>query len=116
MKKLIEFMAFDLDAFLKEKDIRVLASEPWIDYSQGSDGKTIGTKYKCIIFSDNTKYKNPKDAGVNAVESLTIKVSAENKHFKKLSKVKIIEAEAKVYGDYSNMLSVKAKDIEFIEK
>lgn len=116
MKKLREFMAFDLDAFLKQKDIRVLASEPWLDYNQGSEGNPLGTKYKCIILSDDTEYKNPEDAGVNAGEALTIKVKGKAKTFKKLSRFKIIGAEATVYGEFSNMLSIKADDINFVEK
>lgn len=115
MKKLREFLKFDIERFLDGKDIRVLASEPWKEYKD-SKGEIVGTKYKAIILTDNTNYKETEEKDINAGEALTIKVNKEPKNFKKFSKVELIGAEATVYGDYSNLLSIKAKDINFIEK
>ncbi len=115
MKKLREFMEFKIDKFLEGKDIRVLACEPWKEYKDNK-GEIVGTKYKVIILSDLTKYKDTEEKDINAGEALTIKVYKEPKSFKKFSKVELIGAEATVYGDYSNLLSIKAKDINFIEK
>lgn len=116
MKKLREFLVFNLDSFFEGKDIRVLASEPWKDYGSESGLDIVGTKYKAIILADNTSYKNDKDNGNNTGEPLSIKVAGPAKPFKKLSKFKLIGAEATVYGEYSNLLSIKSKDIEFFEK
>lgn len=115
MKKLREFMEFDIERFLKDKDVRVLACEPWKDYKDNK-GEIVGTKYKAIILTDSTQYKETEEKDINAGEALTIKVNKEAKNFKKFSKIELIGAEATVYGDYSNLLSIKAKDINFIEK
>lgn len=116
MKKLREFMEFKIDKFLEGKDLRVLATEPWKEYGNDKTGEIIGTKYKTIILNDNTKYNSGEDKGINSGESLTIKVKGEPKPFKKLSRVELINAQASVYGEFSNLLSVKAEDINFYEK
>src|SRR5699024_12049052 len=57
LKKLREFNKFDCEAFFKDKDVRVMAHEPWNQYEDGKITKELGTKFKCVIASDKTKYK-----------------------------------------------------------
>ena len=82
MKKLREFLNFDIQRFLEGKDIRVLACEPWKEYTDNK-GEIVGTKYKAIILTDSTKYKDTEEKDINAGEALTIKVSSGPKNFKK---------------------------------
>lgn len=111
MKNLNKLMRFDSQTFFSNKDIRVVGDEPWIEY--GADGSTKaekGTKYKCIIANDMTRYSDDTVGG-NDGEALVIKVEGRAKQYSKFAAIKVIEPECKVYGDYRNQLSVVAKDI-----
>lgn len=113
MKKLRQFNKFDTAEFFKDKDIRIMAQEPWNDFEDGQVTKQLGTKYKCVIATDNTKYDG-KDVqpDLNAGEQIDVKVPKEPKEFKKFSKVTFVNPTASVYGTFQSELSVKADDIE----
>lgn len=104
-------MKFDAEEFFKEKDIRIIADEIWHDYTDNKITKTLGTKYKCIIAFDNTKYEGDDvAAGLNSGEPLSIKIGKERIDYKKFSKIKLINPTATVYGQFQSELSVKAED------
>ena len=113
MKKLRQFLKFDTDAFFKGKDVRLIGDEIWSEYKDGKVTKTLGTKYKCIIAFDNTKYEGD-DVGsdLNSGEAIVIKIPKERVDYKKFSKIKLINATASVYGQFQSELSVQAEDIQ----
>lgn len=113
MKFLNKLMKFNDAVFFSDKEIRVVGDEPWYEYSTvGSTKKVKGTKYKCIITLDKTKYSDDTVGG-NDGEALVIKVEGRAKPYKKFAIINVIEPESKVYGEYRNQLSVVAKDVEF---
>jgi len=115
MKKLRGFNKFDCEAFFKDKDVRVLATEQWNDFEDGQVTKQLGTKYKCVIVTDNTKYEG-KDVqpDLNAGEQIDVKVAQPPKQFKKFSKITFVNPTASVYGSFQSELSVKAEDVDII--
>lgn len=113
MKKLREYNKFDCEAFFKDKDVRVMADEPWNEYDDGKVVKALGTKYKCVIATDKTKYKGEDvRPDLNAGEKVDVKVPQQPKKYKKFSSITFIGASASVYGTYQSDLSVKADDVD----
>lgn len=113
MKKLREFNKFDCEAFFKEKDVRVMAHEPWNEYDDGQITKQLGTKYKCVVATDKTEHKGkdvPPD--LNAGEKIDVKVPQQPKKYKKFSRITFVNPTASVYGTFQSELSVKADDVE----
>lgn len=117
MKKLRQFNKFDAEGFFKDKDVRVMAHEPWNEYEDGKITKQLGITYKCVIASDNTEYGG-KDVqpDLNAGEQINVKVPQPPKAYKKFSRITFINPTASVYGTYQSELSVKADDIEIHTK
>ncbi|MDT2745979.1 MULTISPECIES: hypothetical protein [Enterococcaceae] len=114
MKGLREYQRFDANGYFEQKELRVMASEAWNEYSDGQVGKNLGTKYKCVIATDNTAYKNPETD--NTGEQVVVKVEKNAKDFKKFARVTLVNPSATIYGQFQNELSVKADDVEFLEK
>ncbi|WP_179123806.1 hypothetical protein [Paraliobacillus ryukyuensis] len=116
MKKLRQFNKFDCETFFKEKDVRVMAHEPWNEYVDGQATKQLGTKYKCVIVTDNTKYEG-KDVhpDLNAGEQIDVKVPQSPKDYKKFSRIMFVNPTASVYGQFMSELSVKADDVDIIQ-
>ncbi|PAF20322.1 hypothetical protein CHH49_16910 [Terribacillus saccharophilus] len=113
MKKLRQFNKFDIEAFLKEKDVRVMAQEPWYDYVDGQKTKQIGTKYKCVIATDKTVYEgNDVEPDLNAGEQIFVKVPKPPMEFKKFSKIFFVNPTASIYGTFMSELAVKADDVD----
>lgn len=113
MKKLRQFLKFDTEAFFKGKDIRVMADEPWYEYEDGRITKTLGTKYKCIIATDNTVYDGDDVApDLNGGESIVVKVPKEAVDYKKFSRIQFVGANATVYGQFQSELSLQAEDVK----
>lgn len=112
MKKLRQFMKFDAEGFFKDKDVRVMADEPWYEYNDGQIIKTLGTKYKCVIAVDNTSYDGDDVAhDLNGGEQVVVKVANARKEYKKFSKIIFVDVTASVYGQFQSDLSLKASDI-----
>lgn len=114
MKGLREYQMFDAKGYFEQKELRAIASEAWNEYTDGQVGKVLGTKYKCVIATDNTTYKNPSTD--NTGEQVVVKVEKPAKEFKKFARVSLVNPSATIYGQFQNELSVKADDIEFVEK
>lgn len=114
MKKLRQFNKFDCEEFFKDKDVRVMAQEQWSRYEDGSIVEQLGTKYKCVIATDNTEYTGEKvEPDLNAGEQLVIKVPNQPKNFKKFSRITMVNPKGSVYGTFMSELSVTADDVEF---
>lgn len=112
MKKLRQFLKFDTEEFFKGKDVRVMADEPWYEYDDGRITKTLGTKYKCIIATDNTIYEGEDVApDLNGGEQIVVKVPKDRKDYKKFSKIHFVNPSASVYGQFQSELSVQAEDV-----
>lgn len=117
MKKLRNYNRFDCEAFFKDKDVRVMAHEAWNDYHEGQITKQLGTKYKCVIATDNTKYDGENvEPDLNAGNQIDVKVSQPPKDYKKFSRITFINATASVYGTFMSELSVKAEDVDIQAK
>ena len=113
MKGLRIFLEFNIEKFLENKDVKVIASDKWQSYDNNGSVEVVGTKYKCVIADDETFYG--KDDIDNTGEQLIIKVKKPVKNFKKFSSIRLVNAIGKVYGDYQNNLSIEAEDIIFVE-
>lgn len=110
MKGLKQFLEFDLDGFLKDKEITFINSKPYYNYIDGQvSDQVAGMKLECVITKDNTIYNN--DEITNEYEKITIKLpQAEKINLKRGTKLKI-EGVGKVWGDYSQNLTIEATKI-----
>jgi hypothetical protein len=110
MKGLKQFLEFDLDGFLKDKEITFINSKPYYNYIDGQvSDQVAGMKLECVITKDNTIYNN--DEITNEYEKITIKVPRVDKiNLKRGAKLKV-EGVGKVWGDYSQNLTVEATNI-----
>ena len=110
MKGLKQFLEFDLDGFLKDKEIAFISSTPYYKNIDGQVSDQVsGIKLECVITKDNTIYNN--DEITNEYEKITIKVPrAEKINLKRGTKLKI-EGVGKVWGDYSQNLTIEATNI-----
>lgn len=116
MKKLRQFNKFDAEGFFKDKDVRVMAHEPWNEYEDGQVTKQLGTKYKCVIATDNTKYEGDDvQPDLNAGEQIDVKVPQQPKSYNKFSRITFVNPTASVYGTFMSELSVKADDVEIVQ-
>lgn len=113
MKGLKQFLQFDLDGFLADKEITFLDSKPFYNYIDGkATDELAGMKLECVITRDNTTYNN-KDIN-NEYEKITIKIPGANKvGIKRGSKLKI-KGTAKVWGDFSQNLSIESTNVQVI--
>ncbi|MCY7621371.1 MULTISPECIES: hypothetical protein [Bacillus] len=94
-----------------------MAKEAWNEYEDGKIIKQLGTSYKCVIASDNTKYAgNDVEPDLNAGEQINVKVPQPPKDFKKFSRITFVNPTASVYGSFQSELSVKADDVEIVPK
>jgi hypothetical protein len=110
VRGLKQFLAFDLDGFLRDKEITFITSKPYYNYVDGqASDEVAGMKLECVITKDNTIYNN--DEITNEYEKITIKVPRVDKiNLKRGAKLKV-EGVGKVWGDYSQNLTVEATNI-----
>ena len=109
MKYLRQFLKFDWDSFSSGKEFRVTGIAPWQDY----DTKAIlGTTVEVVIYQDKTKYnfKNG-DTRTNQFEKINFKIRKENVSIPAGTPVEPVNPSCTIYGDFGNLLSVKADDI-----
>ena len=110
MKYLSQFSTFDFERFSFGKVFLVISTSDWKDYQSK---KILGTSVDVVVISDNTIYSDG-ETGSNRYERLRFKVK---KHIdvQPDTCVAPINAVAKIYGDYNNLLSVVCDDIRVIE-
>jgi len=59
MKALKQFLQFDLDGFLADKEITFLDAKPYYLYENGkATDEVAGMKLECVITRDDTNYNN----------------------------------------------------------
>ena len=110
MKGLKQFQKFDLDEFLKDKEITFISSKAYYNYIDGQvSDQVAGMKLECVITKDNTIYNN--DEITNEYEKITIKVPRADKiNLKRGTRLRI-EGVGKVWGDFSQNLTIEATNI-----
>lgn len=112
MKKLSQFVKFDVDAFLDGKILQVVGIAPWSDYNTKAH---MGTRIETIIAQDKTVYKCKEGEVVsNRYEKLSIKVR-KDVNVPINACIMPVNAVGVVYGDYRNQLSVTADDIRILQ-
>lgn len=112
MKHLNQFLAFDIDGFLKDKALMTVSVKDWNDYETK---KHMGTKIEVVITRDDTPYRQKAgEQTTNRFEKMTIKVT-KDVQVPLESYVMPVHATATVYGEYRNMLSITADDIKVLQ-
>lgn len=113
MKKLSMFTYFDFESFAKDKKIMCTGNRPWKDFD--SD-KILGTKIDAVIVADNTNYSNKDGQSINnAYEKFTIKIP-KIFEIQVNAVIRAVNPVARVYGNYGELLSVTADNIEVLSK
>lgn len=110
MRGLNQFLLFDFPRFADGKVFQVVSVRPWKEFESK---KVLGTAVDCVIAVDNTVYprSTPDKPITNRFERITFKV-AKSLQIPQDSYVIPINAKATVYGEYHNLLSVQAQDIQ----
>ena len=112
MKNLSQFSKFDWEAFSHGKEFLVTGCSQLLDFNTKEH---VGTRVDCVIYSDNTPYKQRNGETVtNRFEKLTFKVMKKDVSVPVNSMVTVHNAVAVIYGEYQNQLSVTCDDITVI--
>ena len=111
MKFLNMFLKFNWSAFAKGKRFMCIGCKDWTDYKSG---EYLGTKIEAVIMQDDTNY-GKEDGESNIFEKVTFKVS-KDLDIPLNSEIVPKSVEAKVYGEYRNLISCTAEDIEVVER
>ena len=114
LKGLRGFQKFDVRGFLNGKQLLLMGME---DLKDHQSGKVIGAKLKTVIWTDDTTYQ--KDGINNEGAELEVKVKGltaqvvdrENRGF-----IKLRNPNATIYGDFQNLLSVKADGFDYVDE
>lgn len=113
MRKLRQFLKFDFDGFSKDKLFLVIGCRDWNDDESGTH---LGKKIDTVIIKDETQYEDKEGNFItNCYEKVTFKVG-KDVYVPEKSCVVPINAEASVWGKYSENLSVKCDDIRVLQK
>lgn len=114
MKGLKQFLEFNLEGFLKDKEITFLDAKPYYLYENGKvTDQVAGIKLECVITKDHTIYNNQETN--NEYEKMSVKIPGATKAgIKRGSKLKI-QGLGKVWGDFSQNLSIEATNVQVIK-
>jgi hypothetical protein len=114
MKKLKEFVKFDVVKFIKGKEFTVKEIKENFEYKDGNrTGNVKGSIIKLLITKDETIYSDGSQ-GVNLFEVLNLKTPylinqlAELKQGDKIDIRQFGQLTGVVYGQYANELSITA--------
>lgn len=110
MKKLRQFLKFDLRAFLEGKTLVTNGTAPW----KNEKGEVVGTRVETVILVDNTDYGTPDIS--NKYEKIVVKIPKAGLEVLDGVQVALVNGTGTVYGDYSQNLSVKADDIRIVNQ
>lgn len=112
MKHLSQFQHFDMDEFLKGKQLLVTGVSENVDFETK---KHIGTKVEVVIVKDETIYQQKKgEQKTNLFEKFNIKL-LKDIDVPVNAYVYPVNVIAKVYGQYNDMLSVTAGDLKIAQ-
>lgn len=113
LKNLNQFLVFNLEEFLREKNLLFVKALQWTETNDKTgQARVLGSKVVVQIWEDNTPYAKPDTN--NFGEQLTIKVrdlapSAFEKWKPLSTEVFVTSVErASLYGDHRNQLSIIA--------
>lgn len=113
LKKLNQFNYFDAEGFFSKLSLIAVGKSTWKEYGTGT---VRGTKVEVVIASDKHSYNTSNGEVVNNMyEKLTVKIPKEI-DVPTNAKVRLVNPEASIYGEYRNQLSVTAEDIEVLGK
>lgn len=112
MKKLSQFLEFDMNEFSSGKLYQVTGIREWVDYNTKVH---MGVKIDTIIAKDTTSYRQ-KDGELvtNQYERLTFKIKKDVK-VPLNAYIMPINAVGIVYGEYRNQLAVTADDVKILQ-
>lgn len=113
LKKLNMFSYFDAEEFFSKLSLIAVSKSVWKEYGSGN---VLGTKVEVVIAGDKHNY-NSQDGNVvnNMYEKLTVKIPKDI-DVPMNAKVRLINPQGNIYGEYRNQLSVTAEDIEILGK
>ena len=112
MKGLSQFKSFDFAGFSVGKVYQVVGISDWIDRDTGNH---IGKRVTVVITQDNTAYVfKSGQMFTNIYEKLVFKVASDANNFAVGDSVVPIDAVARCYGDYNNLLSITCKGIRVV--
>ena len=112
MKRLSVYNYFDTEGFLEGITLMLIGTREWLDYDTQ---KVLGVKVETVIIEDNNDYGSNGEVVNNLFEKLTVKIPKKLDSIPIKSKVRLINPEAVVYGEFRNQLSITADDIEVID-
>ena len=113
MKRLSVYTYFDIEGFLEGISLMLIGIREWLDYDTQ---KVLGVKVETVIIEDNNDYGSSNGEVVNNLfEKLIVKIPKKLDSIPIKSKVRLINPEAVVYGEFRNQLSITADDIEVID-
>lgn len=114
LRHIREYERFDLEGFLHHMELMVTNIAPWEDYTTKA---RLGTKVEVVITKDDTPYQPGTDGSVqtNLFEKLVFKVRKNDMSIKVGDIVAPKGAEAMVYGEYRNQLSITADDVVIVD-
>lgn len=112
MKHLTQFQKFDMDEFLKGKQLLVTAVGENVDFETKQH---LGTKVEVVIVKDETTYKQKNgEQKTNLFEKFNIKLTKDI-NVPVNAYVYPVDVVAKVYGTYNDQLSVTAGDLKIAQ-
>lgn len=113
LKKISQFNYFDVESFLDKLKLVTTGVVPWKEYGTGIKK---GTKVELVIARDGHKYASTEGEIVsNIYEKLIVKIPKEITVPMNVE-VKLVNAEATIYGEYRNQLAITAEDIQIVNK
>lgn len=113
MRGLRAYLRFDADSFFADKILTVTEVTKWVDFDTK---EPMGTKVGVFISEDNSTYPTPKDGGEisNLGQPFTVKVKKDKLDVHIGDIVVLENPVVKVYGDFSEKMSVTADDVILI--
>ena len=113
LKKLSQFNYFDAEEFFSKLSLISVGKSAWKEYGTGT---LRGTKVDVVITSDKHSYNTSDGESINNMyEKITVKIPREV-DVPMNAKVRLVNPEGNIYGEYRNQLSVTADDIEVLGK
>ena len=114
LKGLRQFLGFDINAFLKGKQMICASCDPWVDFDTKD---VLGTKVDALIVTDDTQYrqKDGQPPVTNRYNRLTFKCSKKGLQVPLDAHIRPVDPIASIYGNFQNELSIKCSDIEIAQ-
>mgnify|MGYP005772791693 CR=1 FL=1 len=115
MKKLLQFMVFDCEAFFKDKVLNVIDKRIWKSYETG---EILGAEYEIGIQEDHTKYRlKDGESATNRYDKFKAHIEGRTDMPVPIDAiVKLVNPRGRVSGDFKNQLTVIVDDLEVVSK